>query len=80
MTEKEVSKGLSIVIFFTYGIISIGSLYMAIKTFDILYVAITSINACILLCLGCSYLIEKFKSNVKLQEDKSIVNNNIDIF
>ena len=80
MTEKEVSKGLSIVIFFTYGIISIGSLYMTIKTFDILYVAITSINACILLGLVCSYLIEKFKSNVKLPEDKSIVNNNIDIF
>lgn len=69
MTEKDVSKGLSIVIFFTYGIISIGSLYMTIKTFDIFYVIITSINAFIGLLLACSYLIVKLESDDKLPDD-----------
>lgn len=74
MSERDVSKGLSTVIFFYFGVISIGSLYMAIEscikqTYDPLYLTITGINIVILLVLGSFYLIEKCKSNVKLSDD-----------
>ena len=74
MSEKDVSKGLSIVIFFYCGVISIGSLYMAIEscikqTYDPLYLTITGINIAILLVLGGSYLIEKCTSNVELSDN-----------
>ena len=74
MSEKDVSKGASIVFFFTWGIISIASLYMAIETcikqiYDPLYLTITGINIAILLFLGVFYLIEKCTSNVELSDN-----------
>ena len=74
MSEKDVSKGLSIVIFFYCGVISIGSLYMAIEscikqTYDPLYLTITGINTIILLIFGVFYLFEKFTSRVELIDE-----------
>jgi len=69
MTEKKVGIGASIVFFFIWGIISIISLYMAIKTYDPLYLTITGINTIILLIFGVFYLFEKFTSRVELIDE-----------